>query len=35
MKMGWVKPKKEKTEDEEEEDRFYMLWKTDEQVGAL
>lgn len=31
LKMGWMKPTKAKTEEEEEEN-FYMLWKEDEEV---
>lgn len=30
LKMGWMKPTKAKTEEEEEEN-FYMLWKEDEE----
>lgn len=31
LKMGWMKPTKAETEEEEEEN-FYMLWKEDEEV---
>lgn len=32
MKMGWIKPKVQKTKEEEEQERFYMLWSADDQV---
>ena len=32
LKMGWMKPTKKQTE-EEEEKNFYMLWKDDEEVS--
>ena len=31
MKMGWIKPRRPKDK-EEEEDPFYQLWKDDDQV---
>ena len=36
IKMGWMKPKTEKKDDEEENEddmqNFYMLWNKDDQV---
>ena len=34
MKMGWIKPRRPKGE-EEEDDQFYQLWKDDDQVRGL
>ncbi|ESO98298.1 hypothetical protein LOTGIDRAFT_114705 [Lottia gigantea] len=32
LKMGWMKPSREKTvQNEEEENKFYMLWKDDQE----
>ena len=31
IKMGWMKPRPARTE-EDEKKKFYMLWQTDDQV---
>ena len=35
IKMGWMKPSKPKTEEEEEATRFYELWKKEEEVRVF
>ena len=33
LKMGWMKPTKPKSDEEEQEHKYYMLWRDDDEVS--
>lgn len=35
IKMGWMKRSTEKKEKEDDEPKYHMLWKDDEEVGVI